>query len=466
LERISVNDIWQWVKGKLILNTWETQVSGISTDTRTINPGDLFIPIKGENYDGHNYLTDAIGKGASGVLINQDYPNPQVRDKNYFIIRVSDTKRALGDLAKSYRSLFNLPVIAITGSNGKTTVKEMIASILNQRYCVLKNVGNLNNEIGLPLTLFQLEKKHEVAVIELGMSALGEIRRLTKISQPSIGVVTNVAEAHLEFFKSIDEIALAKAELVQSLNKNHTVVLNADDDRVASFASMTDAKVITFGIQQQADFQATTISFNQERLGLEFELITPKTSAKVFIPIIGMHQVYNALAAAAAVWNLVPDIELITQGLMEVKPPKMRMELIKLGGITIINDTYNANPNSMNAALQTLAQMKTVGRKIAVLGTMRELGEISVSAHQQIGITVASLNLDYLITVGELGHQIAVSAKQAGMKTAQVYESETTQETAKLLSTLIHSGDLILIKASRKIKLEEIVFDLQTMWVN
>ena len=466
MEPVTVNEVCEWTKGKLIVNTWEFQVTGVSTDTRTIKLGDLFVPIKGENFDGHNFLADAINKGAVGVLIAEGEQPPQVRAKKYFVIQVPDTKRALGDLAKSYRSRFNLPVIAITGSNGKTTVKEMIASVLSQRYTVLKNEGNLNNEIGLPLTLFQLEKKHQVVVIELGMSALGEIRRLTEIAQPSIGIVTNVAEAHLEFFKSIDEIALAKAELAESLNEKHTIVLNADDKRVARFAKMTKARIITFGIQGKADFQADSISFNQEKLGLEFNLITPKGGKTVFIPIIGTHHVYNALAAAAAVWSLAPDLEFITQGLVKVQLPKMRMELVKVGGITIINDAYNANPKSMSAALQTLMQMKTAGRRIAVLGTMRELGEISISAHQQIGTMVASLNLDYLITVGELGHHIARGAKQAGMKSSQVYEFESNQDAAQLLSALVRSGDLILITASRKIKLAEIVSYLQTMCVN
>jgi UDP-N-acetylmuramoyl-tripeptide--D-alanyl-D-alanine ligase len=461
LEAISVNEICQWTRGKLIINTWESKVTGVSTDTRTIKPGDLFVPIKGENFEGHNFLADAIANGASGVLIAEGREKLENCTQKYFAIQVPDTKRALGDLAKVYRTQFDLPLIAITGSNGKTTVKEMLASILSQRYTVLKNEGNLNNEIGLPLTLFQLEKQHQIAVVELGMSALGEIRRLAEISQPSIGIVTNVAEAHLEFFKSLDEIAMAKSELVESLNENHTVVLNADDERVMRFKNLTKAKVITFGIQHPADFQATAISFNQLKLGLEFELITPKGSLKVFIPIIGTHQVYNALAAAAAVWSITPDVNLIVQGLAKAKPSKMRMELIKVGGITIINDAYNANPKSMNAALETISQMKTTGRKFAVLGTMRELGEISVAAHLQVGTKVASLNLNYLITVGDLGQEIAIGAKQAGMKSTQVYEFESNQAAAELLASLVQSGDLILIKASRKIQLEDIVAYLQ-----
>lgn len=466
LEPTTVYEICQWTSGKLVTDVWQTLVSGVSTDTRTITPGDLFVPIKGENFDGHNFISEAITKGAFGVLVAEGNAIPQIPDKKYFVIQVPDTKRALGDLAKTYRARFSIPVIAITGSNGKTTVKEMIASILSQRYCVLKNKGNLNNEIGLPLTLFQLGKRHQVAIIELAMSALGEIHRLAEISQPSIGVVTNVAEAHLEFFSSLDEIAIAKAELVESLKKENTIVLNADDARVARFAKLTKAKVTSFGIQKKADFQATNISFNQEKLRVEFQLITPQKSTNVFIPIIGLHHVYNALAAAATVWCLLPDLDLIAQGLENVKLPQMRMELIKIGGITLINDAYNANPKSMNAALQTLAQMKSSGRKIAVLGTMRELGEISVPAHQQIGTTVASLNLDYLITVGELGHHVAFGAKQAGMKPEQVYEYESNQDAAKFLSSLVQPEDLILIKASRKIKFEEIVSYLRTPCLN
>lgn len=466
MEPISVDIICRWTNGKLISDTWHAQVKGVSTDTRTINQGDLFVPIKGENFDGYNFLTEAVAKGAAGVLIEKGKGSPQFHAVKYFAIQVKDTKRALGDIAKSYRSRFNIPIIAITGSNGKTTVKEIAASILSQSYTVLKNEGNLNNEIGLPLTLFQLEKKHQIVVIELGMSALGEIQRLSEIAQPSIGVVTNVAEAHLEFFKSLDEVATAKAELVKSLSKQHTIVLNIDDPRVARFARLTKAKVVTFGIQNKADFQATDISFNQDKLRLEFRLITPNGEKLVFIPIIGMHHVYNAIAAVAAVWNLIPNLDLIAQGLTNVKPPKMRMELVEIDGITIINDAYNANPKSMQAALQTLVEMKSSGRKIAVLGTMRELGEIAIAAHQQIGTMVASLNLDYLITVGELGHHIANGAKQAGMNQTQVHEYESNQAVAEFLVGLVQSGDLILIKASRKIKLDEIVSYLLLLRLN
>jgi UDP-N-acetylmuramoyl-tripeptide--D-alanyl-D-alanine ligase len=466
LEPVSVGTIVQWTQGKLISDTWQSSVKGVSTDTRTIKSGDLFVPIKGENFDGHNFLNDAIQKGAAGVFIETGRVAPQLPNEQYFVIQVKDAKRAIGDFAKAYRARFNIPVIAITGSNGKTTVKEMVASILCQRYTVLKNEGNLNNDIGLPLTLFRLGKEHQVAVIELGMNALGEIRRLTEISQPSIGVVTNVAEAHLEFFKSLDEIATAKAELVESLSEKHIVVLNADDFRVAPLAKLTKAKVITFGIENKADFQATAVSFNQEKLGIEFQLITPQGKKSVFIPIIGTHHVYNALAASATAWNLIPDLELIAQGLENTKPAKMRMELVEINGIKVINDAYNSNPKSMQAALQTLAEFKTIGRKIAVLGTMRELGEIAIAAHQQIGTMVASLNLDFLVTVGELGHQIASGAKRAGMNPANVREFESNQAIAEFLVGIIKPGDLILIKASRKIKLDGLVSDLQKLWFN
>jgi UDP-N-acetylmuramoyl-tripeptide--D-alanyl-D-alanine ligase len=466
LEPLSVDTIVQWAQGKLISDTWQSMVTGVSTDTRTINSGDLFVPIKGENYDGHNYLKEAILKGAAGVLVNEGRVVPQIPTGKYFVVQVQDAKRAIGDIAKTYRTRFNIPVIAITGSNGKTTVKEMIASILSQRYIVLKNEGNLNNEIGLPLTLFRLGNEHQIAVIELGMSALGEIRRLTEISQPGIGVVTNVAEAHLEFFKSLDEIAMAKAELIESLSEKNIAVLNADDVRVARLAKSTKAKVVTFGMEQQADFQAKSVTFNQEKLGIEFQLISPQGEKTVFIPILGKQHVYNALAASAAVWNIMPDLELIAQGLENTKPAKMRMELLDINGIKVINDAYNANPISMQAALQTVAEFKISGRKIAVLGTMRELGNIAISAHQQLGTMVASLNLDFLVTVGELGHQIALGAKQAGMSPENVREYESNQGVAEFLAGLAKPGDLILIKASRKIKLDALVSDLQKLRLN
>ncbi len=444
-----------------------TMISGISTDSRKINAGEFFVPIKGENFDGHDFIQNALDRGAVGSFVESGKAEKVKNQNKAAIIEVENAKYAMGELAKYYRQRFHLPVIAITGSNGKTSTKEMTASILGTKYNVLKSEGSFNNDIGLPLTLFKLNKGHQATVLEMGMNNYGEIRRMVSIIPPDIGVVTNVAEAHIEFFGSLENIAKAKYELVESMTDMNTAVLNADDSRVREFAHRTKAKPVFFGLKSsRADFSASDIQFVTNPYGLEFTLTTPKGKEKVHLPVLGEHQISNALASVAAVWQIDQDITMIKEGLKKVKLEKMRMQIISIGGVMVINDAYNANPKSMCAALDTLQKLPSKGKKIAVLADMLELGESSIRMHRNIGKIAADCGLSHLITIGNMAKYIAQEAKQNGFNSKNIYACDENNEVQDILNKVIQSGDLVLFKGSRKMKLETIVESLGKQFGN
>ncbi len=394
-----------------LLRASESRVfKNISTDTRTIKPGDLFIPIKGPNFDGHDFISEAIRKGAA-------------------VLEVKDGLKALQDLAAYHRKKFKIPVIGVTGSVGKTTTKDMIASILSQERKTLKNEENYNNEIGVPLTLLKLTDKHEAAVIEMAMQRLGEIALLAQVVRPTISVVTNIGEAHLEFLKSKRNVAKAKAEIFKYQNKKDYSVINADDEHFEHLMSNVRcpmSNVMTFGILEKAD-------------------MTPKALDGIKLPIPGEHNIYNALAAIAVAKILKVKKSSIKQGLESFKPSSKRMEIVdRPDGTRIINDTYNANPQSMAAALKVLTTQS--GRKIAVLGDMYELGSITRSAHRRIGELAKKLGTDILISVGKLSKEMKAD-----------FHFSSNQLAIKKLKKIIRPGDTILAKASRGMHLEEVV---------
>jgi UDP-N-acetylmuramoyl-tripeptide--D-alanyl-D-alanine ligase len=456
---MKAKDICEAVQGSWISGDPDKVMTGISTDSRSLTPGEFFIPIKGDNFDGHDYILKAVGRGASGFFIQKGYKlNGLESRKDIAVIEVPDPKYAMGELAKKYLKKFNVEIIGITGSNGKTSTKEMIASILEKAMPILKNEGSFNNDIGVPLTVFKLTRLHKVLVTEIGMNHAGEIRRLVSICPPDIGVITNVGEAHIEFFGSLAKIAEAKYELLEEMTEKNIAVLNADDARVAAFSKRTKAASVFFGTNgHKATFWASDIQFNKNPWGVKFILHTPGGETDVLLPILGEHQVSNALAATAAVWQILPDLNVIKKGLESFKPAKMRMQLIPVKGFTLINDAYNANPRSMASALDTLNKLEPEGKKWIVLGDMRELGEQGESSHREIGKKVVlSGDVDYLLTVGQSAHWIAEGAREEAGDATRVIEFSNNQEVIDYLKNNLESGDLVLLKASRKMEFEKI----------
>ncbi|KKK80657.1 hypothetical protein LCGC14_2821300, partial [marine sediment metagenome] len=404
---------------------------------------ELFIALKGPRYDGHDFVQEAIKKGASGVLIsNFQFPISKLLNtdqRSPVTILVKDTLRALGQIAKYYRQKFILPIVAVTGSTGKTTTKDMIVSILSLELSVLKTQGNYNNEVGVPLTLFRLSKRHQVAVLELGMSALGEIERLTRISSPKIGVLTNVGEAHLQYLGNIQRVARAKAELIYALGKDDIAILNIDDPYVRDMKKGIKAGIITYGIKKRAQVRAKGIE-NLKEEGMRFTLKIEQEDFSLHLKCLGYHNIYNALAAASAAHALGIKKEIIREGLSRFQPLTGRLRIIRMRGLTILDDTYNASPKSFVAALESLRDLSPKGRKILVAGDMLELGEKAPLSHKETGIYVAHSRIDKLITCGNLAEHIAQGAIGAGMEEKKIISCRNRDEAGDRLSSLVKKG--------------------------
>ena len=425
----------------------------IVTDSRKIIEGSLFVAFKGENFNGEDFVIEAINKGAAGVILSKNCPPDKLPDSG-IIFKVNDTIDAYQQIAKLWRLKFDIPIIAITGSNGKTTTKDLTAALLSPLGKVQKTTSNYNNEIGVPLTLLGIDESHKSAVVEIGMRGLHQIEKLADIVKPTIGIVTNVGETHMELLGSIENIARAKRELVEAIDAGGTVILNADDPNVIAMKDYVKdgVNVITFGIDNDADFKAENIITNATST-----IFTLKYKGKEYVadfPVLGRHNVSNALAAFAAAKNLGLNKEDIRTGLATLATTKMRFEIVDRDGVQIINDAYNASPASMRVALQTTADIAK-GRKIAVLGDMLELGKISEKAHYEIGEEVVKNNFEVLITFGELGKFIAEGARAAGLK--QVFISDTHEEAAKYVVQVLKKGDTVLFKGSRGMKMERII---------
>ena len=442
---------------KLQSRLQQREIKGISIDSRTVKEGELFIAIRGERYDGHDFVPDAIRKGAWGAIVDRGALEAKYAEisgpKN--VIPVENTLISLQEMSRMHRKKFRVPVIAVTGTNGKTTTKEMLASILLQQGPVLKNEGNLNNHIGVPLTLLKLEAQHKAAIIEMGMSGLGEIETLARLAMPTVGVITNIGPAHLQFLGSTDSVAQAKGELLQMMRSDGTAVLNADDRYFSTLRSKHSGRVLAFGIDRQADVQAKNIG--QERDLTDLTLHAEGRSVLVRLRTVGRHNVYNALAAAAAALAMGLPLETVKFGLEEFRPVAMRSELRDMNGRTVLADYYNANPASVKAALETLASLKGGRRVVAVLGDMLELGDTAVEAHRETGRTVSGLGIDLLICVGPLARHIAEGAIAAGMAHNRVFEAETTSQGASLLLEHSRPGDTVLVKGSRGMKMEKVL---------
>ena len=448
--------------GRFISGKTEAGFRRVSTDSRAIEPGDLFVALRGENFDGHAYIAQAVEKGAAGLIVDAIPEKiPPVP-----VVLVADTLRALGDLAAYRRSLMqDLQVVAITGSCGKTTVKEMIAAILDREYNVLKTKGNLNNLIGLPLSLLPVEYHHDFAVMEMGMNQLGEIARLTEIADPDIACITNIQDAHLAGLSDINGVARAKGELFAGIKAWGRLVVNIDDKRVRGIARRCSQKKTTFGRDPKADIRGVRLRSLGER-GMAFTLQIGSNEARVKIRSLGAHNVQNALAAAGMAHAAGVKFKDIVAGLESFAPFEKRLQVQKLtGGIRVINDVYNANPSSVLAALETLRQMDRSNRKVVILGDMLELGAQSVAAHQGIGRKVAQLGFDALLAVGEFAEVMVAAAWKAGMSKKKAAFFKEKEQIALWLRESIAAGDLkpgdwVLVKGSRGMRMETITHNM------
>lgn len=457
---LSVGEILKAIGGRFVKCGFAAgeKIKGVSIDSRTIQKGNLFIAIKGEKHDGHKFIAQSFKNGAILAIAEEN----KIVDQNIAglpVIAVKDGRKALYDLALWYRKKFDLPTVAITGSNGKTTTKEMVTAVLSEKYKVLKTPKSYNNLIGIPLTLFEIEPKTEVLVLELGMSSPGEIAKLTKLTKPDWGVITNIGPAHLEFMKSLENIAKAKFELLDNMESDKTLVLNADDKYLSKKIKKEKRRVLTFAIENPADFKASSIGLNAN--GQPHFKVNNKTI--INLNILGKHNIYNALVAFALGREFKISENSIKKNLEHYKPAHLRMEITKIRGINLINDAYNANPVSMQCALETLVQMKTQGRKIAVLGDMLELGEKSKQLHTKIGQKAGELGIDYLLLKGDFSKAIADAASQKGLSRNRIKTFENNSQISSWLLDNLKIKDTVLFKASRRMEFEKIVETLKNL---
>lgn len=462
---LQIEDILNSTGGELIAGTLDGAITDISLDSRTISPGNLFVALQGEKHDGNSFFREALAKGAAGAIISRQPQRADEVAKGSFVIKVNDTLRALGDIAQSYRDkVSKTEAIAVSGSNGKTTTKEILCWLLAEKFTIVGSKASFNNYIGVPLTLFEISNHTNVVVLEMETNMIGGIKRLCEIARPSCGIVTNVGDTHLEHLKTKEAVYRERAELIESLPIDGFAVLNHDDPYVVRMKELGSKKVISYGIQNTADFTASGIMSSMhvravsgiQNAFLEFTL---NKKYKIRLNTIFYKNVYNALAAIAvsiSVFKL--DMETIIARLRDFRFPPMRMEVLFSDEIAVINDAYNANPQSMREALLTLKKLRMYGRRIAVLGDMHELGENSSVFHFRIGRLCAALRVDILITIGSSASFIAEGAKEAGMSPKNIFIfDDNLKAVADLLLHMLRPKDMVLVKGSRKMKMEELV---------
>lgn len=438
------------------------------TDSRAVRPGDLFVAIPGARVDGHRFVVEAFRRGAVAALVSR----PVETDAGAgaaeagAVILADDTVLALGRLGAWRRDRFAGTVVAVTGSVGKTTTKEMVAAVLGTRLKALKSPGNYNTDVGLPLTLLDLSPAHQAVALEMGMRGPGEIRYLARLARPQVGVVTLIGETHVELLGSVENIARAKGELVEELPPDGVAILNADDPWQRGMAADTRARVVWYGLGEGAQVTAADIE-PRGAAGVSFTLRAPglaEGEAAVRLPLPGRHHVADALAAAAVGLVLGLTLEEVRRGLERVEPAAMRSLILPLGGFTVIDDTYNASPASMKAALASLREVAT-GRRVAVLGDMLELGGHAGAGHREVGRAVAAAEVDVLVTVGERAREIGAGATEAGLPGGHAHHCDGTGEAVERLRGLLHPGDTVLVKGSRGMRMEEVVQALRR-WID
>jgi UDP-N-acetylmuramoyl-tripeptide--D-alanyl-D-alanine ligase len=466
-----MNDRIPWTTADIITTTGGELISGdigqtftnVGIDSRTIRAGELFVAIEGEVHDGHNFIETVIAKSIAGLVVckhkKNQLPYQAWQKKGIVCLAVEDTTRALGDLAAFHRNRTGVSVVAITGSNGKTTTREMTAAVVSRRFSTISSSKNFNNEIGVPLTLFELNRTQQWAVVELGMNAPGEIDRLAEICRPDIGVITNIGPVHLEGVGSIDGVMHAKGELITRIKPDGMAILNADDQRVRSLAPKTGLDVLFFGTSEQARIRAKDVK--KSVLGTAFTLAMPEAQISIDLKVPGVFMVSNALAAAAVGYQLGINAEKIKTGLESFQPVWGRMNILKTPkGIHIIDDTYNANPVSMEAALETLKEAKKGSRGVFVIGDMLELGDQAESMHYRIGAVAVGSGIARLYATGAFADTVAAGARSENMAVENIFTG-TKKEILEDLTHWLERGDWVLIKGSRGMKMEDIVQGLR-----
>ncbi|PYM24991.1 MAG: hypothetical protein DMD78_07455 [Candidatus Rokuibacteriota bacterium] len=451
LTQFTVQDIVRATQGALVAGDLGIPVTGVSIDSRSLNVGEAFFAIRGHRLDGHGFLADAAARGAACMVV---HALPDDVPANVPLVLVEDTTHALGRLAAWHRGRFAIPVVAVTGSNGKTTTKELAAGVLATRWNVLKPERSFNNQWGLPLTLLQLAPEHQAAMLEIGSNAPGEVAALAALAAPTVGIVTTVAAVHTEFLGSLDGVREEKAGLVRALTADGVAVLNADDPRVAGMARDTRARVVTYGRGGTAAVRAVGEPVDDER-GLRFTLEAGGARQEVTLGLAGRHNVINALAAAAAGVALGIPLADVARGLAAVRPVAGRCVWRQAGAVSILDDTYNASPVSVRAALDTVGAHRRGRRVIVVLGDMLELGAITDDTHREVGRAVAALPADEFVGVGRAMQAAVEAAKEAGLTEAR--HLTTFEDTVAHLLKRLTAGDLVLVKGSRGMRMERVV---------
>jgi len=450
MNRLSIFQIAELAAAAVSSGDGNAPIEKISTDSRTIKRGELFVALRGENFNGHNFIESVAKTGAAGAIVDLNWKGEILA--NFAVIRVEDTLRAYQNLAANYRKSLSLKVLAITGSNGKTSTKDFAAAVLAHRFRVTKTQGNFNNHVGLPRTMLEATSQDEVAVWEIGMNHPGEVAMLAKLAAPDAAIITNIGVAHIEFMGSREAIAAEKGALAQAVAPDGTVILNADDPFSKKIAVGTRAKVVFAGTTK-GTIRASEIT--QSATGTDFTILEGAHRCRAQLPVPGLHMVQNALLAVAAGRMFGLSLEDCAAGLAAAPLTKARLQIKEIRGVQFIDDSYNANPESMKAALHTLVELDADGKRIAVLGEMRELGEESARGHREVGETAAELGVDQLIAIGDMAAVIAEAARNAGLQNTSIARS--TSEAAELLGEIAASGDLVLVKGSRAARTERVI---------
>ena len=450
MNSLTLSQIAEFTRASFSSGDGTVLIRKISTDSRTLKRGELFVALPGENFDGHDFVQAAAKAGAAGAIVESNWKG--TLPETFALIRTEDALQAYQELAANYRRSLSLKVVAITGSNGKTSTKDFAAAVLARRFQVTKTEGNFNNHVGLPRTILEATSRDEVAVWEIGMNHPGEVAVLARLAMPDVAIITNIGVAHIEFMKSREAIAAEKGALAEAVGAQGTVILNADDPFTERMAKRTRGKVLLAGTTA-GTIRASEIT--QSESGTDFTILEGAHRCRAQLPVPGLHMVQNALLAVAAGRAFGLSLEDCAAGLVAAPLTKARLQIKEIQGVRFLDDSYNANPDSMKAALRTLVELDADGKRVAVLGEMRELGSESEQGHREIGETAAALKVDHLITIGNVAATIAQAAEHAGLEKSVAVRS--TSEAADLLSKIAAPGDLVLIKGSRAARTEEVI---------